>query len=363
MSCGGKNYLFRICNRFKEKRYGNATLPDVVITDMHREKSAGNITSFSTRLASMLAKAKEEEKQAILFLNRRGYHSSVSCTECGKVIECPNCSVAMTYHSYKKIEEDISPENAYEIMNGSGVMRCHYCGYQMRIPRSCQCGNGHFEYVGIGTQKLENDIGELFPGVKTIRMDADTTTQKTSYERILTSFLNKEADVLIGTQMVTKGHNFPAVTLVGVMSADMMLYTGDYRAAERTFSMLTQVIGRAGRAKDKGIAVIQTNSPSDRTIQLAATQNYEEFYKNEIQIRKSFIFPPFCDLALITVSSTDEREQNRVADSILATLKSRFTEVNAPCVAYGPFEAPIYRYQGRYRKRILVKCKLTSQIR
>ena len=346
------------------KRYGNATLPEVIITDMHKEKGVGNTSVFSTRLASMLAKGKEEDKQAILFLNRRGYHSSISCTECGKVIECPNCSVAMTYHSYKRIEEDITADNAYEIMSGSGVLRCHYCGYQTRVPRLCSsCNNEHFEYVGFGTQKLERDIAELLPGVSTIRMDADTTTQKTSYERILGAFLNKEADVLIGTQMVTKGHNFPSVTLVGVMLADMMLYTGDYRASERTFSMLTQVIGRAGRAKDKGIAVIQTNSPSDRTIQFASTQDYEEFYKNEIQIRKSYLFPPFCDIVLITVSSTDEREMNRISDGILNTIRNKFTELNAPCMAYGPFEAPVYRYQGRYRKRIIVKCKLTSAVR
>ncbi|MBQ9745043.1 MAG: primosomal protein N' [Clostridia bacterium] len=346
------------------KRYGNATLPEVIITDMHKEKGVGNTSVFSTRLASMLAKGKEEDKQAILFLNRRGYHSSISCTECGKVVECPNCSVAMTYHSYKRIEEDITADNAYEIMSGSGVLRCHYCGYQTRVPRLCNsCNNEHFEYVGFGTQKLERDIAELLPGVSTIRMDADTTTQKSSYERILGAFLNKEADVLIGTQMVTKGHNFPSVTLVGVMLADMMLYTGDYRASERTFSMLTQVIGRAGRARDKGIAVIQTNSPSDRTIQYASTQDYEEFYKNEIQIRKSYLFPPFCDIVLITVSSTDEREMNRVSDGILNTIRNKFTELNAPCMAYGPFEAPVYRYQGRYRKRIIVKCKLTSAVR
>ena len=345
------------------KRYGDATLPDVIITDMHRERNAGNMGVFGSKLASMLASVKEEDKQAILFINRRGYHSSVSCDECGKVIECPNCSVAMTYHSYKKIDENINADNAYEIMSGSGVMRCHYCGYQTRIPKECECKNGHFRYVGFGTQKLDEDITRLLPNVRTIRMDADTTTQKSSYERILTSFLNKEADVLIGTQMVTKGHNFPSVTLVGVMLADMMLYTGDYRASERTFSMLTQVIGRAGRAKDRGIAIIQTNSPSDRTIQYAATQNYEEFYKNEIQIRRSYIFPPFCDIALMTVSSTDENELSRVSNALLETLKTEFTRIGAPVIVYGPFEAPIYRSQGRYRKRLIVKCKLNSGVR
>jgi len=346
------------------KRYGNATLPDVIITDMHRERAIGNTGAFGTKLSELLLTAKEDGKQSILFLNRRGYHSAVSCADCGKVIECPNCSIAMTYHSFKKINEDINADNATEIMSGSGVLRCHYCGYQSRLPKHCTgCKNEHFEYVGIGTQKLENDLSRLFPGITSIRMDADTTTQKSSYETILSSFLNKEADVLIGTQMVTKGHNFPKVTLVGVMLADMMLYVSDYRAAERTFSMLTQVIGRAGRAKDKGVAVIQTNSPSDRTIQYAATQNYEEFYKNEIQIRKSYIFPPFCDISLVSVSSTDESELERVSNNILSRLKKDFTELNAPIVVYGPFDAPIYKSKGVYRKRLIVKCKLNSKIR
>ncbi len=346
------------------KRYGNATLPDVIITDMHREKAVGNTGAFGTKLAELLSSVKEQDQQAILFLNRRGYHSAISCGECGKVIECPNCSIAMTYHSFKKISEDINADNAGEIMSGSGVLRCHYCGYQTRLPRSCTgCKNEHFEYVGIGTQKLENDLSRLFPQITSIRMDADTTTQKSSYENILSSFLDKRADVLIGTQMVTKGHNFPKVTLVGVMLADMMLYVSDYRAAERTFSMLTQVIGRAGRAKDKGVAVIQTNSPSDRTIQYAATQNYEEFYRNEIQIRKAYIFPPFCDISLISVSSSDEGELDRAANNILSRLRRDFTEINAPVVVYGPFEAPIYRSQGRYRKRLIVKCKLSNRIR
>ena len=339
-------------------------MPDVVITDMHRERNAGNVSVFGTKLATMLGEIKDEKKQAILFLNRRGYHASLSCTECGKPMECPNCSVAMTYHSLRKIDTEINADNAYDIMSSNGILRCHYCGYQTRVPKTClECKEGHFEYVGFGTQKLESDIDKLLPGIRTIRMDADTTTQKSSYEKIISSFLNKDADVLIGTQMVTKGHNFPSVTLVGVMLADMMLYTSDYRASERTFSMLTQVIGRAGRAKDKGIAVIQTNSPSDRTIQFAASQNYEEFYKNEIQIRKAFTFPPYCDIALVSISAGDEYLLDKEATRLLARLKKDFTEASAPVIAYGPFEAPVYRAQGRYRKRIIIKCRLNAEVR
>ena len=346
------------------KRYGDAVLPDVIITDMHRERNAGNVSVFGTKLATMLGEIKDDKKQAILFLNRRGYHASLSCTECGKPMECPNCSVAMTYHSFRKIDTEINADNAYDVMSSNGILRCHYCGYQTRVPKTCpECKKGHFEYVGFGTQKLESDIDKLLPGIRTIRMDADTTTQKSSYEKIISSFLNKDADVLIGTQMVTKGHNFPYVTLVGVMLADMMLYTSDYRASERTFSMLTQVIGRAGRAKDKGIAVIQTNSPSDRTIQFAASQNYEEFYKNEIQIRKAFTFPPYCDIALVSISAGDEYLLDKEANRLLARLKKDFTEASAPVIAYGPFEAPVYRAQGRYRKRIIIKCRLNAEVR
>jgi len=346
------------------KRYGRAVLPDVIITDMKRERGNGNMSVFGTKLASLTARTLDDQKQAILFLNRRGYHSALSCTNCGKVLECPNCSVALTYHSFKKIDEEIDAENAYRVMSGSGILRCHYCGYQRRVPKECpSCQKSEFEYVGFGTQKLEGDLQRLFPSVKTLRLDADTTTTKTSYENILGSFLNREADVMIGTQMVTKGHNFPSVTLVGVMLADMMLYTSDYRASERTFSMLTQVIGRAGRASDKGVAVIQTNSPNDRTILYASEQDYDSFYQNEIQIRKAYQFPPFCDLAVITVSSPFENEVNKVSGDIVTRLEAGLKKGNIPAIAYGPFEAPVYKAQGRYRKRIIVKCKLTSTVR
>lgn len=346
------------------KRYGTATLPDVIITDMKRERSNGNVTAFSTKLATLMARGIEDEKQAILFLNRRGYHSAVSCTECGKVVECPSCSVAMTYHSFRKIDEERTPETEKQIMNANGVLRCHMCGHQMKIPSECsECHTSNFQYVGFGTQKLESDLESLFPSARTIRLDADTTTAKSSYERILGSFLNKEADVMIGTQMVTKGHNFPSVTLVGVILADMMLYTSDYRASERTFSMLTQVIGRAGRAQDKGVAIIQTNSPNDRTILYASAQDYESFYKNEIQIRKAYEFPPFCDIAVLTLSSQAESEVISFSNKVMKSLTDTLTKDKIPAIVYGPFDAPIYKLQGRYRKRIIIKCKLNKQIR
>ena len=345
------------------KRYGDAVLPDVIITDMRNERVRGNMGAFGTKLTEYMGRTLEDKRQSILFLNRRGYHSSVSCQSCGTVLECPNCSVALTYHSYRKIEEELDRDNTQGIMEKSGVLKCHYCGYRTRLPSQCSCGENHFNYVGFGTQKTEQDIEMLFPGTRVLRLDADTTTSKTSYEEILGSFRNKEAEILIGTQMVTKGHNFPLVTLVGVVMADTMLYTSDYRAAERTFSMLTQVIGRAGRAKDHGVAIIQTNSPNDQTILLSAKQDYDAFYQNEIQVRRAYEFPPFCDIAVLTISSVNELMLSKSADNIIKKLEEEIRKIEAPAKAYGPFEAPIYKSNGRYRKRIIIKCKLNNKLR
>ncbi len=345
------------------KRYGDAVLPDVIVTDMRNERVRGNMGAFSTKLQEYLESTLDDEKQVILFLNRRGYHSSVSCEECGKAIECPHCSVPLTYHSFRKIETDLDRDNLQEVMERSGVLKCHYCGYRTRLPEKCSCGQSRFNFVGFGTQRTEQELSGLFPDVKTLRLDADTTTSKLSYEQILGSFKNKEAEVLIGTQMVTKGHNFPLVTLVGVIMADTMLYTSDYRAAERTFSMLTQVIGRAGRASDRGVAIIQTNSPNDQTIQLAREQDYDAFYENEIKIRKAYEFPPFCDLVLLTVSSVNEMMLGKSADLLIKSLEKELTDLKLPVKAYGPFEAPIYKSNGIYRKRILVKCRLNNALR
>ena len=345
------------------KRYGSATLPDVIITDMRKERARGNASPYSIKLSEYLMRTKDDGKQSILFLNRRGYLSSISCQECGEVIECPNCSVAMTYHSYKKLDEELTPENAHSLIEKNGVLRCHYCGYRTKVPEKCKCGESSFNYVGFGTQRAEAELSKLMPDAKTLRLDADTTVSKTSYEKILGDFRDKKADALIGTQMVTKGHNFPLVTLVGVVLADSMLYTSDFRASERTFSMLTQVIGRAGRSRDHGVAIIQTSSPNEQTIQLAAKQDYDAFYENEIQIRRAYQFPPFCDIALVNMSSVDEKSLDLFAKDVIKRLEKELKEIKAPAIAYGPFEAPVYKAQGRYRKRILIKCKLNNALR
>ena len=344
-------------------RYGNATLPDVIITDMKKERKEGNISSFGSVMVRCVEKTLEDSNQVILFLNRRGYHNYLSCSECGKPIECPNCSVALTYHSFKKVD-DTDADNMFDVMSNSGVLRCHYCGYQTRVPKECpSCGKGKMEYIGFGTQKLEQDISRLFPSARTIRLDADTTSTKFSYDKILSSFKDGNTNILIGTQMVTKGHDFPHVTLVGVVLADSMLYRSDYKSSERTFSLITQVIGRAGRAKDKGVAVIQTNSPNDKTIIYAASQDYESFYRNEINIRSAYSFPPFCDIVVISVLSSDELMLTQDINGVLNELKDLLADVTTPYIVYGPFDAPIYKVNGKYKKRIVMKCKVDNKMR
>lgn len=219
--------------------------------------------------------------------------------------------------------------------------------------------------IGFGTQKLEREIGEILPDKKILRMDADSTSAKNSLPELLAKFKNREADVLLGTQMVTKGHDFPNVTLVGVLLADMSIYMDDYHANERTFSMLTQVIGRAGRSEKKGVAVIQTNNPDNDTIRLACEQNYEAFYESEIRLRKLLVFPPYCDIALINISCADEKQAviaaARLREEIDAYLRDEFGDVSL--IVFGPFESPVYKAEGKYRMRIVIKCRLNKRTR
>ena len=234
------------------------------------------------------------------------------------------------------------------------------------MPRACpSCGGEHLSFLGAGTQKIEAELQETGDGLRVLRMDADTTTEKTAYDRILSRFRNREADVLLGTQMVTKGHDFPAVALSGVLLADTSLYTHDFRAAERTFSLLTQVIGRAGRAGETGHAIVQTFSPSHRVLRLAAEQNYPAFYEEEIAFRRAMSYPPFCDIAVVGLSGADEKGLLMAAASAKERLLSFLRNAeNSPAYAlYGPLEAGMYKVAEKYRLRILVKCRLTPVLR
>lgn len=256
---------------------------------------------------------------------------------------CPHCSVSLTRHNYYS----------------GGRLVCHYCGYTVPVPDRCpNCGGEHIQYMGFGTQKVEEEISETFSPHTVMRMDADTTSSKFSYDEMLGKFRRHEADILLGTQMVTKGHDFPDVTLSGVLLADMSLYLDDYRAGERTFSLITQVIGRAGRQKKPGKAIIQTFNPEHPVLKLAAAQDYKTFYKNEIALRRSLVFPPFCDIFLITVTSKSEDECISACRNFYNRLIAG--QKNLPSVKliiFGPFEAPVYKVNEKYRWRFIIKAK------
>ena len=332
------------------ERYGGVKLPDAIVVDMREELRLGNLSPISERLHSSLKQVYEKDNQAILFLNRRGYSTQISCKECGEVLTCPRCSVSLTYH------------------NGSdgGKLLCHMCGYSQKTPRACpSCSADKLSFLGYGTQKLEAELNKYLPDMTVMRMDADTTSNKMSYDRMLEDFREGRADILLGTQMVAKGHDFPRVTLVGVALADTSLYVSDFRAAERTFSLLTQVIGRAGRAVEGGIAIIQTFAPKNEVIRLACLQDYEKFYEGEIALRKELSYPPFCDIVQLTLTGGEEaellRESKNLSDSLLKKLQGEIGKL--PFVVFGPFEAQTYKINDKFRMRMVIKCKLNKQTR
>lgn len=334
-------------------RYGGTPLPSVTVADMRPEAQAGNIDPLGSILSDELKKTVGEGKQAVLFLNRRGYNNFVSCRICGAAVKCPRCSVAMNYHT--------NPGN-YD----DGELVCHWCGHRQKQPAACpECGSPHLSRMGFGTQRLERDLAELLPDAKTLRMDADSTGAKFAYDKLLGEFRRHEADILLGTQMVTKGHDFPDVALAGVLLADASLYLDDYRANERTFALLTQVIGRAGRREQPGRAVIQTNNPDNDVIKEAVAQDYESFFQNEIRLRRLLVFPPFCDIVLLTLTSSDEKEllisTGKLSSRLRDLLAGTYSDV--PTVVFGPFEAPVYRVDNKCRMRMVIKCRLNKRSR
>ena len=334
-------------------RYGGASLPRVTIADMREDTTAGTVSPLGTLLCEKLVRNRQQGDQSILFLNRRGYNNFISCRSCGEAVRCPTCSVSMTYHTVG---------NSYE----KGELRCHWCGRRMPLPAVCpSCESPHLARMGFGTQRVEQELSELLPDTEILRMDTDTTSSRYSYETMLGKFRRHEADVLLGTQMVTKGHDFPDVTLVGVLLADASLYLNDYRAAERTFAMLTQVIGRAGRADKAGEAVIQTNNPDHECIRLACSQDFEAFYNAEIRLRKALVFPPFCDIVSLMLTSSEEVELMRASTVLSEKMKELLAGDyrDVPVVTYGPFEAPVYKVENKYRMRMVIKCRLNKRSR
>lgn len=330
------------------KRYNQAPLPAVTIVDMNLERANGNGSPFSIALSEALYENLQRGEQSILLLNRRGYHTLLQCTKCYEPVYCPNCSVPMTYHK----------------TNGS--LLCHYCGHVQPPVTVCpKCGNDRMRQMGFGTQKLEEELQALLPDAKILRMDADTTMTRTAYETGFRAFANHEYDILCGTQMIGKGLDFPNVTLVGVVSVDKALFAGDYRSYERTFSLVTQVVGRGGRGKTAGRAILQTHMPDHYVLNLAAAQDYDRFYTEELALRRALMFPPVCDLCVIGFSGIRE-DRVRIASErfvgILAeTVKQR--ELKLPLRVLGPVEAGYGKLNGKYRRRLLLKCKNTAEMR
>lgn len=330
------------------QRYGNAVLPNVITVDMKSEMKNGNKSPISSTLLQHLTETIDNGKQAILLINRRGYNTFIACNECGHVITCPNCSISLTYHSY------------------NNRLVCHYCGYTKKLDNICpECGSDAVRYSGFGTQRIEEELQSLLPDAKILRMDADTTTAKFSHEKLLEQFGNKEYNILIGTQMVAKGLDFEDVILVGVVNADNSLYDQNYTASERSFDLITQVVGRAGRRDNSGTAIIQTINPQNETIDFASHQDYLGFYNNEIMIRKLMIYPPFCDIYSATFTGENE---NTVAlcsksffDRLVEYNSNEFKDIKL--VVLGPTQAKISKINNTYRYRLAIKCKNSQRIR
>ena len=323
------------------KRANNSKLPEVEIIDLKMELANGNRSMLSVALHDAIEKNLKEKRQTILFLNRRGYSTFIMCRECGYTVKCKNCNISMTYHK---------TENK---------LKCHYCGYEEDVVKVCpECKSTKIRYFGTGTQRLEQEINKIFPQASTIRMDIDTVTKKNSYEEILNTFKNDGIDILIGTQMVVKGHHFPNVTLVGVVAADSSLNIDDFRANERTFQLLTQVAGRAGRENLPGKVIIQTYNPENFSIQCAKQQDYEMFYNTEIELRKQLKYPPFCDIILIGFNSLLEKELIEVTNKVYDYLKNNLN--GQDFMVLRPMPSPIDKIQNRFRWRIIIKGNMTE---
>jgi len=318
------------------QRANESSLPEVEVVDLKQELANGNRSMLSIDLYSAIEENLKNKLQTILFLNRRGYSTFIMCRECGYTVKCPNCNISLTYHKF------------------GNTLKCHYCGHEEKVVTKCpECGSDKIRYFGTGTQKLEQEINKQFPQVSTIRMDVDTVTKKNSHEVILNKFKNENIDILIGTQMVVKGHHFPNVTLVGVITADSSLNIDDYRANERTFQILTQVAGRAGRENKKGKVIIQSYTPENFSIECSKKQDYEMFYKTEIALRKQLKYPPFCDIILIGFNSTNEKEIQNVSTNMYNYLKQVLNEEDFKI--FKPMPCPVDKIQNRFRWRIIIK--------
>lgn len=321
--------------QLKERTKGSR-LPEVFVTDMRKELEDGNRSAFGLPLQKAIRENLEKGQQTMLFLNRRGYSTFVSCRKCGEVLTCPSCNVSYTYHASDK------------------ALVCHYCGKEVPVPKICpSCGSHYIRYFGTGTQKIEEETRRLFPEASVLRMDADTTTGKNGHARILELFGKGKADILIGTQMIAKGHDFPNVTLVGILAADLSLNLGTYQAAENCFQLITQAAGRAGRGELKGQVFIQTYQPENHAIRMAAAQDYEGFYQEEILLRQAMEYPPFSHIFSVLITGEMEQEVILAAQR-LGAFMNHYAE-RAGCTVVGPAPAPLPKFRGEFRWQIFAK--------
>lgn len=331
-----------------DERYGDAVLPEVEIVDMKSERQKGNRYSISSRLLELMENNLKDKKQTILLINRRGYNTFAACDSCSNVVTCPSCSISMTYHS------------------ANGRLMCHYCGFSMPFTKVCpECGKEGVRYAGYGTQRIEEEISVLLPEARVLRMDTDSAGTRNSFEQGLIDFSEGKYDIMLGTQMVAKGLNFENVTLVGVINADQQLNNDDFRSQERTFDLLTQVVGRSGRGKNKGTALIQTSVPQNHIIKLSQKQDYPEFFDTEISIRKAMVYPPYCDICSVMFVSSDEIKALSCSKAFLDELKNLTVEKysDVKIIVLGPIPPRISKISNKFRYRLIIKCKNNVKFR
>ena len=326
-----------------DKRINKRPLPEIIIADMRREVRRGNNSTFSGALKEELEKCLAADKQAILFLNRRGYSQTVICKECGYVAKCAACDVSLTYH------------------RDEGCLKCHYCGMKYNMLSACpDCGGKKLSYAGTGTQRIAAELEKMYPTARILRMDNDTTSGKEGHYKILKAFAEKKADILVGTQMIAKGHDFPAVTLVGILDADMSLHFSDYRSGERTFQLITQVAGRSGRAEEQGKVVLQTFDPENEVLRFATRYDYEGFYENEASLRAAMAFPPYSKIVRVMVTGEDDKKCIEALREVYVELERLYTENPDKFLFFNKMRAPIKRIQNKFRYQVLMRLSDTS---
>lgn len=330
---GGEYYLAEMKTRINGKN-----LPEFIVADMRQEIRRGNESIFSSDLKSEIEDCLKQGNQAIIFFNRRGYSRQVICRDCGNVIRCENCDVALNYHK------------------DQGVLKCHFCNATYKMPSACpECGSINLSYNGIGTQKVVDEIKRLFPSARLLRMDNDTTSGKEGHFKILKDFSDKKADILVGTQMVAKGHDFPAVTLVGILDADMSLYFSDYRSGERTYQLITQVAGRSGRADKKGKVVLQTYNPENEVLRFAINYDYVGFFEREKAVRKSTNFPPYSLVLRIMVEADDDKAAMEGLKEVYFRVKEVYDRERDKFTFFNKMKCPVKRIKNKYRYEILMR--------